>query len=73
MGTNPNLSNKKFDLRQFLHNVKEFDLFEKNVNLHGLDMRDTYTNSIIKVHYISYYNVYKLYILIVKSFIYTKT
>ena len=27
-----NLSNKKFDLRQFLHNVKEFDLFEKYVN-----------------------------------------
>ena len=26
--TNPNLSNKKIDLRQFLHNVKEFDLFE---------------------------------------------
>ena len=23
MGTNPNLSNKKFDLRQFLQNVKE--------------------------------------------------
>ena len=35
----------------------------------GLDMRDTYTNSIIKVHYIWYYNVYKLSILIVKSFI----
>ena len=32
MGTNSNLSNKKFDLRQFLHNVKEFDLFEKYVN-----------------------------------------
>ena len=32
MGTNPNLSNKKFDRRQFLHNVKEFDLFEKYVN-----------------------------------------
>ena len=32
MGTNPNFSNKKFDLRQFLHIVKEFDLFEKYVN-----------------------------------------
>ena len=37
IGTNPNLSNKKFDLRQSsvpsdLHNVKEFDLFEKYVN-----------------------------------------
>ena len=32
MGTNPNLSNKKLDLHQFLHNVKEFDLFEKYVN-----------------------------------------
>ena len=32
MGTNQNLSNKKFDLRQFLHDVKEFDLFEKFVN-----------------------------------------
>ena len=30
-------------------------------------MRDTYTNSIIKVHYIWFYNVYKLNILIVKS------
>ena len=36
-------------------------------------MRDTYTNSIIKVHYIWFYDVYKLYILIVKSFIRTKT
>ena len=36
-------------------------------------MRDTYTNSIIKVHYIWFYNVNKLYILIVKSFIPTKT
>ena len=36
-------------------------------------MRDTYTNSIIKVHYIWFYNVYKLYVLIVKSFIHTKT
>ena len=36
-------------------------------------MRDTYTNSIIKVHYIWFYTVYKLYILIVKSFIHTKT
>ena len=36
-------------------------------------MRDTYTNSIIKVHYIWFYNVYKLYILIVESFIHTKT
>ena len=32
MGTNTNLSNKKFDLRQFIHNVKELDLFEKYVN-----------------------------------------
>ena len=32
MGTNPNLFNKTFGLRQFLHNVKEFDLFEKYVN-----------------------------------------
>ena len=35
-----------------------------NVHLHGLDMRDAYTNSIIKVHYIWFYNVYKLYVLI---------
>ena len=36
-------------------------------------MRGTFTNSIIKVHYIWYYNMYKLCILIVKSFIHTKT
>ena len=30
--TIPNLSNRKFDLRQFLQNVKQFDLFEKYVN-----------------------------------------
>ena len=36
-------------------------------------MRDTFTNSIIKVYYIWFYNVYKLYILIVKSFIHNKT
>ena len=33
----------------------------------------THTNSIIKLHYIWFYNVYKLYIFIVKSFIHTKT
>ena len=38
-----------------------------------MDIRDTYTNSIIKVHYILFYNAYKLYILRVKSFIHTKT
>ena len=32
IGTNSNLFNKIFVLRQFLHNVKEFDLFEKYVN-----------------------------------------
>ena len=31
MGTNPNLSNKKIVLRQFLHNVMEFGLFKKYV------------------------------------------
>ena len=31
-------------------------------------MRDTYTNSNIKVHYIWFYNLYQLYIFIVKSF-----
>ena len=36
-------------------------------------MRDTYTNSIINIHYIWFYNVYKLCILIVNSFIHTKT
>ena len=36
-------------------------------------MRETYTNSIIKVYYIWFYNAYKLYILIVKLFIHTKT
>ena len=30
--TQTNLCNKNFDLRQFLHNVKELDLFEKCVN-----------------------------------------
>ena len=32
IGTHSNLFNKTFDLRQFLQNVKEFDLFEKYVN-----------------------------------------
>ena len=32
MGTNPNISNKKIGLDQFLHNVKEFELFENHVN-----------------------------------------
>ena len=32
MGTNTSLSNETLDLRLFLHNVKEFNLFEKYVN-----------------------------------------
>ena len=43
------------------------------IYIHGLEMRDTSINSIIKVHYIWFYNVYILCILIVKSFIHTKT
>ena len=50
-----------------------FQFKQQNVHLHGLDMRDAYTNSIIKVHDIWFYNVYKMYILIVKSFMHTKT
>ena len=29
-----------------------FSLNNRNVHLHGLDMRDTYTNSIIKGHFV---------------------
>ena len=49
-----------------------FQFKQQNVNLHGLDMRDTYSISIIKVHCIWFYNMYKLYLVMV-HFSHTKT